>query len=131
VALRTLYHIPVTACQFKARADVVEGRWFPRRGGVARFTIFGDPRVDVARYLGRVKVGQMATVAGRGCPGEAARVAFGTFGCFVCARQREVGLVVVEGGLQPVVRVVAHRTIGRVAARFVFGRCIVLYLMAA
>jgi len=121
----------VTTRQFKASADVVESRWFPCRSGVARFAILRDPRVEVARYLGRVEVGQMATVTRRGCPCEATGVAFGTFGCFVRARQREVGLVVVERCLKPIVRIVAHRTIGGVTARFVFGCSIVLYLMAA
>jgi len=130
VALRTLYYVAVAARQFKPCGDMVEGRWFPRRGGMAGFAIFRDPRVEVARYLRRVEVGQMATVAGRGCACKTTGVAFGTFGCFVRARQREVCLVVVEGGLQPVVRVVAHRTIRRITSRFVIGRCIVLYLVA-
>jgi hypothetical protein len=74
VAVGTLYHIPVAARQFKARGDVVEGRWLPCRGGVARLAIFGDPRVNVARDLRRVVIGQVAAVTGCWCAGEPAGV---------------------------------------------------------
>jgi hypothetical protein len=74
VAFRTLDNIPVAARQFKACGDMVKGRWFPCRGGVACFAIFCDPGIDVVWNLGTIEIGQMATVAGRGCAGEAALV---------------------------------------------------------
>ena len=66
VAVGALYNAQVAARQHKTRGGMVEGRWFPCSGGMARFAILCDPRVEVAWYLRPVVIRQMATAARSG-----------------------------------------------------------------
>ncbi len=111
----------VRSMQREVRVVVIERRIAPSRLIMAHGAIRAKARGRVVGFSCSVVLGHVAGTAGRGCSRITVRVALDARGGCVRTVQREVRVVVVEGGIAPGRLVVAHGAIRAKARGRVVG----------
>ena len=130
VARRALGNTGVSAGELKTSRGVIKGRGFPGSWSVARLALYGYSGCRMVRIYGSSIVGGVAGVTIRWSSREAGGVALGADGCGMNAGQWEARSGMIEVRIQPVIGVVAHRTINRILLGFVILCSVILNLMA-
>lgn len=111
----------MSTMQGEAGVVVVEGGVAPCSLIMASRAVRAEARSDVVRLGGAVVIGHVAGATGCWCTGVSVRVAFDARSGDVRSVQREVRVVVVEGGVAPCGLIVAHGAVRAEARGRVVG----------